>query len=451
MLKLEKDLKVSPGKPQGDQERIRDFQRKLYQKAKQEPEFRFYALYDKICSERFLREAYRKVKVNQGAAGVDGITFKDVERAGLDGFIGDLAIELREHRYRPMPVRRVYIEKANGKLRPLGIPTIRDRVVQMSCKLVIEPIFEADFEDTSYGFRPKRSTHDAMSAIKDHLKAGRTEVYDADLSAYFDTIPHEKLMQTVALRVSDKHVLRLIKLWLKSPIEEAGGLKGGKKNKVGTPQGGVISPLLANIYLHLVDRIVNDEGGIYRSLGVHIVRYADDFVLMARKMPEEALARAHRTLGRMGLTINLEKSRLVDARSEPFDFLGFTVRYDRDLRGRSHRYWNIVPSKKALKRIRANIKEYTQKHGHLPPEEVAEGLNAKIRGWCNAYTIPRVSYPQVAKRQLRWYLSDRLMRFYRRKSQRKSKAFGPNAFALLVEHYRLIDPTKYRKLTPVNA
>jgi group II intron reverse transcriptase/maturase len=260
--KLGKSLEMQPissGVPRRDTERIRDFQRKIYLKAKREKKFRFYILYDKIISKRFLLEAYYRVRKNKGKPGIDGVNFEDIESEGINKFISELHQELKDRTYKPSPVRRVYIPKPNGKKRPLGIPTIRDRVVQMSCKIVIEPIFEADFEETSHGFRPKRKAADAIKAIKDNLEEGKTEVYDADLSSYFDTIPHDKLMILVGMRISDKYTLNLIKKWLKTPIKENGKLIGGKKNKLGTPQGGVISPLLANIYLNLFDKIINDK------------------------------------------------------------------------------------------------------------------------------------------------------------------------------------------------
>jgi len=262
VCKLGKSLERQPtssGVPRRGEEKIRDFQRKIYRKAKQEKEFRFYILYDKIISKRFLLGAYYRVKKNDGKPGVDGVSFEDIENEGLDSFIDELHKELKDKSYKPSPVMRVYIPKANGKQRPLGIPTIKDRVVQMSCKLVIEPIFEADFEDNSYGFRPERKAADAIKAIKENLEDGKTEVYDADLSSYFDTIPHDKLMYLVGRRISDKHTLNLIKKWLKAPIKEDGKILGGKKNKQGTPQGGVISPLLANIYLNLMDKLINGK------------------------------------------------------------------------------------------------------------------------------------------------------------------------------------------------
>lgn len=426
-----------------DIEKIRDFQRKLYLKAKQERSFRFYVLYDKVRLMRFLREAYRRVKDNKGKPGVDGITFEQIEEMGLEGYLEEIQKELEEKRYKPSPVLRVYIPKSNGKRRPLGIPTIKDRIVQMSCKMVIEPIFEADFEDSSYGFRPKRSAHHAIKEIKQNLKEGRTEVYDADIENYFDTIPHKKLMIIIGKRISDKNVLHLIKMWLKAPILEDGKMKGGKKNKFGTPQGGVISPLIANIYLHLVDKVVNKEGGEFKRIGVKIVRYADDFVLMGRRIPKHLLLKLEHVLCRMELKLNKEKSRLINVKDTSLDFLGFTMRYDKDLYGRNKRYWNVIPSKKSEKKIRENIKNSLSTFGNYSPDELAKDLNKKIRGWINYFTIPKISYPQKVKRNLRYYLYKRLKRYYSRKSQRKSKLFSQKAFDVLVRKYGLIDPSKY--------
>lgn len=443
IFKLGKALQKRPKSRKSDEEKIRDFQRKLYLKAKQEKEFRFYVLYDKVRMMRFLREAYKRVKANRGSPGIDGITFKWIEDNGLEEYLHKIHEELAEKRYKSSPVLRVYIPKANGKTRPLGIPTIRDRIVQMSCKMVIEPIFEADFEDSSYGFRPNRSAQQAIGKIKEHLKAGRTEVFDADLSSYFDTIPHSKLMILMGKRISDKNVLHLIKMWLKAPISEDGKMKGGKKNKYGTPQGGVISPLLANIYLHLLDKIVNKMTGIFNETGVKIVRYADDFVLLGRKIPAMVLEKLICLLEKMELRLNEEKSKLIDAKDNSFDFLGFTIRYEKSRYERGRRYWNIIPSKKSNKRIREKIGTYLKTHGHLPPEILVADLNKIIRGWINYYTIPKVSYPRKSKGDLRYYLFQRVYRYYKRKSQRKSKLYGRKAFDVLVKKYGLIDPTKY--------
>ncbi len=248
-----------PRKLERGESKIQEFQNKIYQKAKQERNYKFYILIDKIISVRFLHEAYIRCKANRGSAGIDEIDFDTIEAQGEDKFIYDLRKELFEKRYKPSPVKRVYIEKANGKLRPLGIPTIKDIFVQMACKLVIEPIFEADFEENSYGFRPKRSAKDAVKKIKENLKSGNTEVMDADLSSFFNTIPHDKLMKSVSQRISDVHTLKLIKSWLKAPISENGKLQSGKLNNLGTPQGGVISPLLANIYLDVMDKVILEK------------------------------------------------------------------------------------------------------------------------------------------------------------------------------------------------
>jgi len=439
---LTTSLKKEQTSQKSDADKIRDFQRKIYLKAKQEKDFRFYVLYDKISSKRFLKEAYKRVKGKKGAAGVDGVTFKEIEGNEVEQYLREIQEELERKSYRPSSVKRVYIPKANGKERPLGIPTIKDRIVQMSCKLVIEPIFEADFEDSSYGFRPKRSASGAIGSIKKAMQAGKTAVLDADLSAYFDTIPHDKLMKTVAQRISDKNVLHLIKMWLKAAVKDERGGGSAKKNKIGTPQGGVISPLLANIYLNLVDRLVNKQNSIFQRNGIEIVRYADDFVLMGRKITETSLDKLKSVLERMELRMNEEKTKIVEAREESFDFLGFTIRYDRDRYGKSRGYWNIIPSQKASKKIREKIREWLNSNKMASPSQVAAGLNRIIRGWVNYFQIKGVSYPKKAMRDLRYYLREKLNRYYKRKSQRRSKLYRQGAFEVLVGKYGLIDPSK---------
>lgn len=434
----------SSGVPQRDEENIRDFQRKIYRKAKQEEEFKFYILYDKICSKKFLLEAYYRVKKNNGSPGVDDKTFEDIEEEGLENFINKLHKELKEKSYEPSPVMRKYINKENGKQRPLGIPTIKDRVAQMSCKLVIEPIFEADFEDISYGFRPKRSAEDAIKEIKKNLKEGNMEVYDADLSSYFDTIPHNKLMILLGQRISDINTLSLIKKWLKTPVMEDGILTGGKKSKRGTPQGGVISPLLANIYLNLLDKVVNGGWKIFREAGIKMVRYADDFVLMGKKISNKVKEVLLNLIGRMGLSINKEKTKTVNASEDKFDFLGFTFRYDRCLFNKGNRYWNVFPSKKSEKKMRRKLGDYLKKSGHFLPMRIANELNSKIRGWINYFSIDKVSYPRRAIRNIEWYLKCRIARYFKKsKSQRKSKLYSKGAYNELVSKYGLIEPTAY--------
>lgn len=434
------------------EERVRLLQLKLYQKAKQEKQYKFYVLYDKIFLDYVLEESYKRVKSNNSSPGIDNQSFTDIRDYGIGKFLKELKEELRTRTYKPQPVKRKMIEKANGGLRPLGIPTIKDRVAQMACKLVIEPIFEADFDKSSYGFRPKRSAQGAMAEIKECLKRGDHAVFDADLSKYFDTLPHIKLKIALQERISDPRVLHLIKLWLKSPIvEEDGSYTGGKKNKKGTPQGGVISPLLANIYMNLLDRIVNKPDGYFGSKGISLIRYADDFILMAKQINYDAIHRIYELLDRMELTINKEKSKLVKAKEEPFDFLGFTVRYDRSIYNKRTRYWKIKPGPKSEKKIRQSINAKLKKIGHYPANAVAMELNSIIRGWMNYYKIEKVSYTQVSFRKLDDYLRYRIERYYNRKSQRRSNLHGQQAYELLTSYYGLIKPYKTSGIRPVKA
>jgi len=423
-----------------DEERVCKFQRSIYQKAKQEKEFKFYRLYDKIHLPYFLRNAWNKVKENRGAAGIDNLEIADIEKQGVEEFLQAIETELKNKTYRPQGVRRVWIEKENGKLRPLGIPTIKDRVVQQSCKMVIEPIFEADFSENSFGFRTDKSAQGAIKAIKEHLKAGKTDVYDADLSSYFDTIPHDKLMKVLEERISDHDVLRLIKSWLQAPIHENKKISGGKSTKTGTPQGGVISPLLANIYLNLFDRNVEKQGSIFEKAGIKIVRYADDFVLMGKAITDESKEKTKQLIGKLGLTINEEKTRHIKATEKGgFDFLGFNIRYDKSQYNKGQSYWNIHPSKKKEKKFRSKIKEYLTTKLTRPIQEVVKGLNERIRGHYNYYTIPKVSYLRNETSRFRNYLEMKLYRYARRKSQRACKGYGYNVYEHLRDHFGLID------------
>ncbi len=404
-------------------EKITQLRQKLYEKAKREPRFRFYALYGHITRLDVLQTAWRIARSHNGVAGVDGVTFAQIEQSegGVEEYLARLQQALQTRTYRADAVRRVYIPKPNGKQRPLGIPVIRDRVVQTAVLLILEPIFEADFEDCSYGFRPERSAHGALGQVWSNLRDGRTAVYDADLKSYFDTIPHENLVACVRRRIVDGTVLRLIQMWLDAPIEERdeSGRKRRWRSTQGTPQGGVISPLLANLYLHWFDKLFNRCDGPRQWANARIVRYADDFVVMARFMGGRIVEFIETTLeGRFGLSINREKTRCVDLRKEgeSLHFLGFTFRYDRDLRGRGHRYWNLGPSDKALKRERADIREKTgSSQCYKPVKQLIDELNDQLRGWANYY---RYGYPRKALRSINWYVRERLTRHLRRRSQR---------------------------------
>ena len=370
---------------------IRTLQRKLYTKAKQEPAYRFYALYDKVWRADILMFAYRLVRANKGSPGVDGMNFEDIEqKTGIDTFLLELAQDLKRKTYRPSPVRRVMIPKADGSQSPLGIPTIRDRVAQMAVKLIIEPIFEADFCPNSYGFRPKKSAHDAVDDIANALHQGYTQVIDADLSKYFDSIPHAKLLAVVAERIVDSAILHVIKLWLKAPVIGEGrdgtrkNVGGGKANSRGTPQGGVISPLLANCYLHLLDRIW-DKHQLRRKLQAHIVRYADDFVVLCRGKTEAPLGAVRHVLERLDLTLNETKTHIVDARQESFNFLGFAIRVSKSWKS-GKRYTHICPAPKSLAKIKERITQMTgRERTPIPLDDIVGSMNATLRGWSNYF------------------------------------------------------------------
>lgn len=434
------------------QERVRLLQLKLYLKAKQERSYKFYVLYDKIFLNHILEEAYKRCKSKDGNPGIDKQTFTEVEKYGREKFLEEIKEELMTRKYKPQAVKRVWIDKESGGQRPLGIPTIKDRVVQQACKMVIEPIWEADFDESSHGFRPKRSAKGAIREIRDNLKEGKHSVYDADLSKYFDSIPHEKLLIALNTRIADPRVLHLIKLWLKVPIvEEDGKYTGGKGSKQGTPQGGVISPLLANIYMHLLDSIVNNPQGEFSQEGIKMIRYADDFILMSKHIRQEMIIKLHNYLNRMGLTTNSEKSILVNAKESSFSFLGFTFRYDRSIFNNGIRFWNIMPSPKSQKKIRQKVNTKLKSIGHYPAPMVVTELNPIIRGWMNYYKIDKVSYTQIAFRKLEDYFRYRLFRYYNRKSQRKTSLYGQQAFEMLVNEYGLIKPYLSSDSRPANT
>lgn len=398
---------------------------KLHQKAKNEPKFRFYALYDRIYRKDVLEAAWKHVGKRGKAPGLDGVKAEvilDTEK-GVEQLLATIHEELRTKTYRPSPVKRVYIPKADGKKRPLGIPTLKDRVVQMAVVLILEPIFEADFEECSHGFRPKRKAHDALEAIRTNLKEGRTEIYDADLKGYFDSIPHDKLMACVRMRIVDKSALELIRRWLRAPIvecDETGKRQPPKRNEKGTPQGGVISPLLANVYLNWFDLMFHRPEGPRHWANARLVRYADDFVIMARyqgtRLDEWVQQKIEDWLG---LTINREKTRIVKLHrvGESLNFLGYTFRFDLDLHGRDQTYLNVLPSKKALQKARDAIREKTgPKMCYKPTPAVVDDLNVFLRGWSGYFNF---GYPRNAFRNICYYARGRMTRHMNRRSQRK--------------------------------
>ena len=383
-------------------EKIRTLQRKLYCKAKAEPDFRFYQLYDKVWREDILRHAWDLTRANRGAPGVDGISIEQIEEEGEESWLKGLQEELKRKSYRPQAVRRVMIPKAGGGERPLGIPTVKDRVVQTAAKLVIEPIFEADMEDSAYGYRPKRSAVDAVKKVHQFLIEGYTPVVDADLSKYFDTIPHDALMQTLAKRIVDATLLKLLKSWLKVPVQtekpKGGGgkgdsMSGGKSNRLGVPQGGVISPLYANCYINRYLKYWRMKKCDWR-FSARIVNYADDFVILSRGCAEQSLAWTRKVMEKLGLTINETKTCIRNARREQFKFLGYSFGLHHTRRGKS--YLGASASAKAVQSIKDRVGALlipTPK----PWEEIRKKLNQTLSGWENYfhYGSKRKSYRAI--------------------------------------------------------
>jgi RNA-directed DNA polymerase len=401
--------------------KIRMLQRKLYQKAKEEPGCRFYLLYDKMYRGDILAHAYALVKSNRGAPGVDGQSFLGIETLGLEGWLSGIRNDLRSKTYQPQAVRRVMIPKPGGGERPLGIPTIRDRVVQTAAKLLLEPIFEADFDPNAYGYRPKRSAQDAIQKVHKLLQAGNTDIVDADLSKYFDTIPHRELIQCVARRVVDRDMLHLIKMWLKVPVEERDGngkprVSGGKNSTCGTPQGGVISPLLANLYMNRYLKYWRITGRS-EAFQAQIVNYADDFVILSRGYAAEALNWTRGVMKRIGLTLNETKTSIKQARREQFDFLGYTFgpwRY----RKTGALYLGTSPSKKSVSRLRRKVGGLLKPSNVGAWHKVRDQLNAILRGWSNYF---RCGSRYVQFRAVDHYVYDRVVHFQRRRHQTQSR------------------------------
>ena len=402
-------------------DKVRELQIKLYRKAKSEPGFRFYQLYDKVYREDVLLRAWTLAKANQGAAGVDGESFEDIESAGVMKWLNGLRQELHDKTYQAQPVRRVMIPKPGGGERPLGIPTIRDRVAQTAAKLILEPIFEADLEPNAYGYRPQRSAQDAIQKVGELLRGGYTDIVDADLSKYFDNIPHSELLECVARRIVDKHMLHLIKMWLKAPVEERDEngkrrLTGGKDNDRGTPQGGVVSPLLANLYINRMLKGFRQTGreGQFKA---RIVNYADDFVILSRGKAAEALEWTRGVLARLKLTLNEKKTSIRNARQERFDFLGYTFgpHFSRRTGGQ---YLGYSPSPKSVKRFRENVREHLGRDNTKPWEEVRDRLNQKLRGWAQYFQRGR---PWNVFEVLDEYVEDRVRHFLRKRHKVSSQ------------------------------
>ena len=396
-------------------EKIQNLRMRLYEKAKEEPAYRFYLLYDKVHREDILEHAYRLARSNRGAPGVDGVEFEDIESKGLEEWLAGLRKELRTQTYKPSPVRRVMIPKPGGGERPLGIPTIRDRVVQTAAKLVLEPIFEADLSDSAYGYREGRSAGDAVRQVHIAIRNGYTDVVDADLSKYFDTIPHDQLMKSLARRVSDGKMLKLIKAWLKAPVEETDErgnrrMTGGRGSRMGTPQGGVISPLLANIYMNRFLRVFLERGK-NREYVARIVAYADDFVILSRGKAEAALAWTRPVLAKIGLRLNETKTCIRKARNEHFDFLGYTFGPERN-RATGHFYLAAKPSKKSVQRLKEKVRLILRTGNMSPRHEVVGDLNRLLKGWSNYFSY---GYTTKSHRAVDHYVYEAVRGFLKRR------------------------------------
>jgi RNA-directed DNA polymerase len=418
---------TTPGK-------IRELQIKLYRKAKNEPGFRFYQLYDKVYREDILNHAYKLARANQGAPGVDGESFEDIETKGLEEWMKGLREELRNRTYRPQPVRRVRIPKPGGGERPLGIPTIRDRVAQTAAKLIQEPIWEAELEPNAYGYRPRKSAQDAVRKVDELLHEGYTDIVDADLTKYFDTIPHSELMKCVARRIVDRHILHLIKMWVSVPVEERDEkgkrqVTGGKDNDRGTPQGGVISPGLANLYMN---RMLKGwrQTGRGEQFQARLVNYADDFVIVSRGKAAESLEWTRGVLGRLELTLNETKTSIRNACEERFNFLGYTFGPHYSPRT-GRKYIGYSPSNKSVARIKEKVGELLVPSNVAPWEEVSKRLNQILGGWRAYFNCGATS---KAYRAVDGHVYDKVRHFLRRRHKVSShgtrqfpeeRVFGP--------------------------
>ncbi len=394
---------------------IRRLQRTLYDAAKREPARRFHQLYDKVYRDDILGHAYALVRANGGAPGVDGVTCADIEAQGLEEWLAGLKEVLRTKTYTPDPVRRVQIPKRGGGERPLGIPTIRDRVVQTAAKLVLEPIFEADFETTAYGYRPGRSAQDAVRTVHEAVCMGYTDVVDVDLTKYFDTIPHGALLQSVARRIVDRAMLTLIKGWLQVVVEERDEdgkwrRTGGKQSRSGTPQGGVISPLLANIYMHRFLRTWRERGK-GTQFRARLINYADDVVILSRGYATPALAWTRWAMGQLGLTLNERKTSIRQASRERFTFLGYAFG-PMVYRKTGRPYLGAQPAQQSIRQVKERVRAILHPGNQAPWEEIAAQVNRTTRGWATYFSY---GTRQLAYRAVEAYVAERARHFLRRR------------------------------------
>jgi len=390
--------------------KVRELQKKLYLKSKAEKEYCFYSLYDKVCRLNVLKEAWKQVSENKGDCGVDYETIEMIETRGVENFLKQLQDELFNKVYQPQSVKRVWIPKADGSQRPLGIPTVKDRVVQSAVKIVIEPIFEADFQNCSYGFRPKRSTHQAVKEVVKFLNWGLVNVIDADISDFFNNISHRKLLKLVAKRITDGQILWLIKQWLECGVLEDGTIR---KQITGTPQGGVISPLLANVYLNVLDSNWQmKKYSVRNGLDAHLIRYADDLLILTSKSATKPLCLLEGELKQLGLELNNQKTRIVSAEKNNFDFLGFN--FGKVLNRKKKKFTLVTPSAKAQKVIRTKIREITQTRP-VKVSKVVEKLNPVLRGWANYF---RIGNSTRTFNKIRNYAVLKVGRFMRKKQVR---------------------------------